>query len=153
MLKYIRHTTALAVFALAGACSGGDDQKGQEKPDASAPPSPAAAVPDVKATGKVIVVELYTDEKGNYFKPAKFEVHRGDLIRFTLMSGVHNVNFLADSNAGKGYLPPASDFLQIPGQTYDLLVSLAEGRYYFQCDPHALLGMIGYLEVEDESDD
>jgi plastocyanin len=43
-----------------------------------------------------------------------------------------------------------SDFLQLPDQTYDLLVSLAPGKYYFQCDPHALLGMIGHVEVEDE---
>lgn len=32
-----------------------------------------------------------------------------------------------------------------------MLVSLAPGDYYFQCDPHALLGMVGKLEVEDES--
>jgi plastocyanin len=43
-----------------------------------------------------------------------------------------------------------SEFLQLPGQTYEYVVSLAPGKYYFQCDPHALLGMIGHLEVEDE---
>ena len=101
------------------------------------------------STGKVIVVEAYSDEKGNYFKPNEIEAHQGDIVRFTLKSGVHNVNFLADSNPGKTGLPPASDMLQLPDQTYDLHVTLAKGHYYFQCDPHAALGMKGKLEVED----
>ena len=99
-------------------------------------------------TGRVITVELYSDEKGNYFKPNDIEAHRGDVVRFTLKSGVHNVHFLADSNPGAQGLPPASDFLQLPDQTYDFVVSLEKGHYYFQCDPHALLGMKGHLEVE-----
>ena len=99
-------------------------------------------------TGKVVVVELNSDAQGNYFKPAKFEVHRGDVIRFTLKSGVHNVHFLPDSNPGKANLPPASDFLQLPDQTLDVPVNLAPGKYYFQCDPHAALGMQGHVEVE-----
>jgi plastocyanin len=77
-------------------------------------PSASAAAPSVKPTGRVITVELYSDEKGNYFKPAKLEAHRGDLIRFTLKSGVHNVHFLPDSNPGAQGLPPASEFLQLP---------------------------------------
>lgn len=100
-------------------------------------------------TGKVIVVEAYSDEKGNYFKPAEIEAHKGDIIRYTLKSGVHNVHFLPDSNSVKEGLPPASDMLQLPGQTYDLKVTFAKGKYYFQCDPHAALGMKGHLEVED----
>jgi len=60
------------------------------------------------------------------------------------------VHFLPDSNSIKTGLPPASDLLQLPDQTYDLPVSLAPGRYYFQCDPHALLGMKGHLNVEKE---
>jgi len=27
-------------------------------------------------------------------------------------------------------------------------VSFPKGKYYFQCDPHAALGMFGHLEVE-----
>ena len=33
--------------------------------------------------------------------------------------------------------------------TYDIAVDFKPGHYYFQCDPHALLGMIGRLEVEE----
>lgn len=138
----------LVVLAALSACSGAEKAPSQATPgkeEASA--SPAASV---KPTGRVITVELYSDEKGNYFKPAKLEAHRGDLIRFTLKSGVHNVHFLPDSNPGAQGLPPASEFLQIPDQTWDFVVSLAHGHYFFQCDPHALLGMIGRLEVEDD---
>jgi plastocyanin len=153
-MRHTHLTTIAAALVLSGACSGGETPA----PGGSAAESPSTApsaqsAPDVKPTGKIITVELITDEKGNYFKPAKFEVHRGDLIRFTLVAGVHNVHFLADSNPGKKGLPPVSDFLQLPDQTYDLLVGLAPGHYYFQCDPHALLGMVGHLEVEDDDDD
>jgi plastocyanin len=60
---------------------------------------------------------------------------------------VHNVNFLADSNPGKTGLPPMSGLLQLPGQTHDIAVSFAEGTYYYQCDPHAALGMKGHVKV------
>jgi plastocyanin len=143
-----RTSTLVALIALA-ACSG--EKKEAEEHGGDKPTAPAAGVgaPSVTPTGKNIVVELYTDEKGNYFKPNKFEVHRGDKITFTLMAGVHNVHFLPDSNPGKKDLPPASEFLQLPGQTWEYIVALAPGKYYFQCDPHALLGMVGHIEVED----
>jgi plastocyanin len=38
--------------------------------------------------------------------------------------------------------------LQIPGQTYDLKVALEPGVYYFQCDPHAALGVKGRVKIE-----
>jgi plastocyanin len=108
-----------------------------------------AAVGAVKPTGDTIKVELYSDATGNYFKPNEIEAKRGDVIRYTMMVGVHNVHFLPDSNTIKTGLPPASDLLQLPGQTYDLLVTMPEGKYYFQCDPHAALGMKGHLKVEE----
>jgi len=137
----------VALLVALGACTGGEkapSQASSGKAEPSATPNAA-----VKPTGRVITVELYSDEKGNYFKPAEIEAHRGDVVRFTLKSGVHNVHFLPDSNPGAQALPPASDFLQLPDQTFDYVVSLAKGHYYFQCDPHALLGMKGHLEVED----
>jgi plastocyanin len=137
----------LVVLIALGACSGSEKAPSQAAPG-KAEPGPAAAA-SVKPTGHVITVELYSDDKGNYFKPAEIEAHRGDVVRFTLKSGVHNVHFLPDSNPGVPNLPPASDFLQLPDQTFDLVVSFAKGHYYFQCDPHALLGMKGRLEVEE----
>jgi plastocyanin len=150
MIKSTRRAGVVALVLgaalLAGACSkeGNGEGKGEEQREESHEESGGGA-----GSGKVIVVEAYSDSAGNYFKPADFEVHRGDTIRFTLKSGVHNVHFLADSNPGKSGLPPASDMLQIPGQTFDLPITLGEGRYYYQCDPHAALGMKGHIKVED----
>ena len=148
----VRVITAISfVVAAAISCSKGENGATTDTPQAVAPATPAAAGgPATPAPGrKVIVVELVTDEKGNYFNPSEIEAHQGDVIRYTLKIGVHNVHFLADSNTIKTGLPPMSEMLQLPGQTYDVPVNFPEGKYYFQCDPHAALGMKGHLEVED----
>jgi plastocyanin len=143
----MRAATALALLATLAACggSGGDASDTAGAPAATGDSPAAAAQP--AATGDTIVVQMITDEKGNYFEPKEIDAKAGDLVRFTLTSGVHNVHFLPDSNAVKSGLPVASDMLQLPGQTYDLVVALEPGTYYFQCDPHALLGMMGHLRV------
>jgi plastocyanin len=140
----IRHrgiaALALGIALFAGACGKDQEARGERE---------EAHESERAATGRVIVVEAYSDANGNYFKPSSIEAHRGDVVRFTLKSGVHNIHFLPDSNPGKTGLPPASDMLQMPDQTYDLNVTFGKGRYYFQCDPHAALGMTGHLRVED----
>lgn len=135
----------ISVLAIAAAaltvCADGGGENGAGTSGAT------AAASSVTPTGRVIDVQMVTDEKGNRFEPATIQAARGDVVRFTLKTGVHNVNFLPDSNAGTANLPKASEFLQLPGQTWDLTVALDAGSYYFQCDPHALLGMVGRLEV------
>jgi plastocyanin len=144
------HQTArtLALALLLVSCGG----EAAPPPEGAGPaPANGAAAGGVAATGDTITVEMITDESGNYFRPAEIEAHRGDVVRFTLGIGVHNVHFLADSNPGVPNLPAASEMLQLPGQTHDVLVDLPAGRsYFFQCDPHALLGMVGHLRVEDD---
>jgi plastocyanin len=135
--------TPFIVALVAAACSGGSADK---PADQSSPSLPAEA----SAGGDTIVVEMFSDATGNYYKPNDIEAHKGDVVRFVLKSGVHNVNFLPDSNEIKTGLPSPSEMLQLPDQTYDLVVSMQEGHYYFHCDPHAALGMKGKLEVEDE---
>jgi len=140
-------SAALGALVLA-ACGGGEKQ-----PAAGAPPAaaPAAAAPAGTETpdpgGKVITVLLITDATGNYFQPKEVEARQGDVVRYTVSLGVHNVEFTADSNPGKKNLPKTSDLLQLPGQTYDVKVNLDPGKYYFQCIPHAALGMRGHLTV------
>ncbi|MGH7624248.1 MAG: plastocyanin/azurin family copper-binding protein [Gemmatimonadaceae bacterium] len=139
--------SALALVACGGTKTGDSTSAPGAATGAAAGAAPAVTGP---APGrKVVVVELHTDEAGNYFKPSKLEVEQGDVIRFTLVTGVHNVHFLPDSNPGRTGLPPASDLLQLPGQRLDIPVTMPKGHYYFQCDPHAALGMRGHLEVED----
>lgn len=138
---------ALAVSAvLVAAACGKDTGAAGGRASAATDQEPAA---DEADAGRTIDVAMFTDSSGSYFRPNEIEAKRGDIIRFTLKVGVHNVHFLPDSNPGKTGLPPASDMLQLPGQTYDLKVDLGEGRYYFQCDPHAALGMVGHLKIED----
>jgi plastocyanin len=98
----------------------------------------------------VIEVKMLTDDEGNNkFDPADITAKEGDVLRFTLVSGVHNAHFVADSNkTATGALPPATQLLQLPGQTTDITLGFGKGRFYFQCDPHALLGMIGHVTVE-----
>ncbi|MDQ2669776.1 MAG: plastocyanin/azurin family copper-binding protein [Gemmatimonadota bacterium] len=140
--------TLLAASLLLGGCSDSACDSAPAGGDAAqAAPSPAPAAP--AATGRVIEIRAVTDDKGNYFEPREVEARRGDVLRVVLVSGVHNLNFLADSNPSGAVLPPATEMLQLPGQTVDIPVTMAEGEYYFQCDPHAALGMVGELEVED----
>ncbi len=156
-MRYIQITPIIVAAVLLAACSG-KEQSASESAQQPAPAPAASAsssgfgenlTPD--AGGKVIEVHMLTDDQGNNkFEPSEIEAHQGDVIRFTLKTGVHNVDFFADSNAVKTGLPAASALLQLPGQTADLKVALAPGKYYFQCDPHAALGMKGRLEVEEK---
>ena len=131
---------SLFVAILAAACGGAKEP---------AAPGAAAAKPGVAATGKVITITMITDEKSSRFEPNQVEAHRGDVLRFTVGVGVHNVHFLPDSNPGIPDLPPASELLQLPGQTLDITVDFPAGKtIYFQCDPHAALGMRGHLKVD-----
>jgi len=144
--NHIRMLSLLTTMLIATACTG--EKKETENESAEHAQTPSVAAPSAQATGDTIVVEAITDGTGNFFKPNDIEAHPGDVIRFKLVMGVHNVHFLPDSNQIKTGLPPASEMLQLPGQTYDLVVTMAPGHYYFQCDPHAALGMKGRLEVE-----
>ena len=124
--------------------------KGSEKPVAPSAAAPSAqGVATPAPGGKVIVVQATTDDKGSFFTPSEITAKAGDVLRFTLVQGVHNVNFLPDSNPGISNLPPISDFMQLPGQTIDIVVPDAKGKkLFFQCDPHVLLGMKGHITVE-----
>lgn len=137
-MRTIRHTACLGAILLAAACGGGE-KKETAKPEQAAQPA---------ATGADIEVIATTDDKGNYFEPKEITAKPGDVLRFKLVTGVHNVDFLPDSNPGKTGLPPASAFLQLPGQTIDIPLTFGEGDFYFQCDPHALLGMKGKVHVK-----
>ena len=96
-------------------------------------------------------MHLLTDDQGNNkFEPNEIEAHQGDVIRFTLKTASTTSTSCRTRTAIKTGLPAASALLQLPGQTVDLKVALAPGKYYFQCDPHAALGMKGRLEVEEK---
>lgn len=99
-------------------------------------------------TGDVIVVRMITDEAGNRFDPETVTARAGDVLRFTLVTGVHNASFPAAGNPGATGLPAPTRLLQAEGETADVTVAMGPGTYRFQCDPHAALGMTGTLTVE-----
>ena len=154
-----QHTIRIAALAVAStflmACpkdkeTGSGESATASTGTAATQQSAAGGEQTPDAGRQVVVVKMISDGASNRFEPANVEVHRGDVIRYTLESGVHNVHFVADSTPGAQGLPAAaSDFLQLPGQTYDVKVTWKEGKYYYQCDPHAALGMVGRVEVED----
>lgn len=143
--RLVRPLFAIATILIVSC--GGDTAVPSPEGDDDSPA--AAAASDAKLTGTIIEITMHTDEKGNYFSPSEIEAHEGDVLRFKLVTGVHNVNFLPDSNPGKTGLPPVSMYLQLPGQTLDIPLTFGEGDFYFHCDPHAMLGMVARLEVED----
>lgn len=145
----LRRTTLTAAALLALAACGGDKAASS---DSGAAPSgaPADAAPAAPApTGTVITIEMITDDSGNYFKPAEVTAKPGDVLKYVLVTGVHNVHFLPDSTPGATGLPPASAFAQLPQQAIEVPVNFPAGKtYYYQCDPHAALGMKGHVKVE-----
>lgn len=132
-------------LSVATAACGGDATANDEVASGVATEASASAP---TPTGEVIEVKMITDGAGNYFEPAEITANRGDVIRFVLESGVHNVSFPSGENPGLSDLPAPSQYLQLPGQTYDLTVDMDAGEYFFQCDPHAALGMVGTLTVQ-----
>jgi plastocyanin len=98
--------------------------------------------------GNVVVIRMVSDESGNRFEPASVAVRRGHVLRFTLVSGIHNASFPADRNPGKTGLPAPTELLQAAGQTKDVPLDLAPGEYTYQCDPHVMMGMTGKVVVK-----
>ena len=147
--RRLRSLAAVLTVSLTIACGGGDAESDHDDDAPGANGSQSQGSP--RLTGTIIEITMHTNEKGNYFEPARIEAKPGDVLRFKLATGVHNVHFVADSNPGvaKEKLPPVSMFAQLPGQTIDIPMTFGEGDFYFQCDPHALLGMIGRVKVDD----
>ena len=117
----------LLLSLAAAACSA-------EKQDAPEAERADDVAPAPAATGNIIEVKMITDDKGNYYEPAAIHAETGDVLRFTIVSGVHNVNFLPDSNAGKQGLPPASELLQRMDDARKEF-SDDDAERHAQCDP------------------
>jgi plastocyanin len=141
----MRIRTGLAAVAAALLAIGCGDGSNATNPANGGATAQAATVP---LTGNVIEVRMVSG-RGELFEPDVIEARRGDVIRFVLEAGVHNVSFPADRNPAGVALPAASPFLQLPGQTHDVTVDMPAGSYFFQCDPHVMLGMVGTLTVQD----
>jgi plastocyanin len=137
----------LLTAVVSSACGGADGAGSAAAPAGPSAPS-AATTSSVPLTGNVIEVEMASRPgMGEVFSPAELTVKRGDVVRFKLVSGVHNASFPANKNPGGVALPAATPYLQAPGQTHDVAIDLPAGEYHYQCDPHVALGMVGKLVV------
>jgi plastocyanin len=147
-MKRISLFAAFTAMAVAVGACGGDTPSGAAPTGAAGSAEPAAS--SVPTTGNVVEVKMISDpSRGEVFDPAEFTVQRGDVVRFVLQSGVHNASFTPNKNPSGVKLPKASPYLQAPGQTYEFVVEQPNGEYYFQCDPHVALGMVGSMTVTD----
>ncbi len=147
--KIVWPVLALA-FVMVGCKGAGSNSASNPSSDAASAPAPAQPTlgQAVKPNGTVHEVKLIADAKGARFDPAAVTAKSGDVVKFVLTSGAHNVHFLPEKNPGAQGLPAATDVLQLPGQSYELLVGAKPGTYNFQCDPHAALGMVGSITVQ-----
>ena len=145
-------TSPIAALVLAAALAAGcgsADAPSAARADGAAAAAPAASS-SVPATGNVVEVEMMSNPgQGEVFGPAELTVKRGDVVRFKLVSGVHNASFPAQKNPAGVKLPATTPYLQAPGQTHDVVIDLPAGEYHYQCDPHVALGMVGKLIVTD----
>jgi len=108
----------------------------------------AETTPSVEPTGEIIEVRM-TAAGGGAFEPSELTARQGDVIRFVNVEDVHNISWPAGQNPSGANLPPTSPFFTAPGETHDVLVEMEPGSYFFQCDPHVPMGMVGTLEVID----
>lgn len=109
---------------------------------AASPRRPSGARP-----ATVIRVLMTRDRTGPRFEPSEIVARPGDTLRLVNGVGSHDLDFPADSNPRGVTLPAPTALAERPGDSTDLVVTLRPGSYFFQCDPHARLGMIGHLRV------
>jgi plastocyanin len=104
------------------------------------------------AAPHTIVIKL-VDRSGSVpfaFEPANFTAQRGDTLRFVQASAqMHNVHFMSQPAGAKLGGASVSPYFTTKGQSYTLVVDsrFTQGKYEIMCDPHAALGMHGFLTV------
>lgn len=85
---------------------------------------------------------LNSGEGGNMiFEPAVIKVSKGDTIHFKAVDMSHN-------SASVDALMPSGASAWAGAMNQDISVTLdVEGVYVYQCDPHAMMAMIGVVQV------
>ena len=117
------------------------DGGGNQHMDGTAPDVPFDATPFSINTFSSVTHTV--TNAGNSFVPETLYIQEGDSVYWSI-SGNHNVNgsLATYPNNPEGfYSGPA------PQTSFGYLFQTA-GAYSYQCDPHAGIGMTGYIEVE-----
>ncbi len=89
-----------------------------------------------------IVKMLNSGDGGNMiFEPAVIKVSKGDTIHFKAVDMAHN------SATMNGMIPAgAKEWSSELNKDFSIALD-AEGVYVYQCDPHAMMAMIGVIQV------
>jgi pseudoazurin len=89
-----------------------------------------------------IVKMLNSGDGGNMiFEPAVIKVSKGDTIHFKAVDMLHN------SATIDGMLPAgAAEWASELSKDFSIALE-TEGVYVYQCDPHAMMAMIGVIQV------
>ena len=89
-----------------------------------------------------IVKMLNSGDGGNMiFEPAVIKVSKGDTIHFKAVDMAHN-SATIEGMIPEGAASWASELSQDVSITLD-----TEGVYVYQCDPHAMMAMVGVIQV------
>jgi pseudoazurin len=96
----------------------------------------------LSAGSEHIVKMLNSGDGGNMiFEPAVIKVSKGDTIHFKAVDMAHN------SATIEGMIPAgASAWASALSQDVSITLD-AEGVYVYQCDPHAMMAMVGVIQV------
>lgn len=96
---------------------------------------------------------INTAEGANFFTPAVVTIQAGDTITFTnagstqTSPGFHNVDF--DDSVPNGSVPSGFVASSATTQPWTVTVKFDEpGTYFFFCEPHKAVGMVGRITVE-----
>jgi plastocyanin len=77
------------------------------------------------------------------FDPSSLDIEIGETVEWVWVSGAHNVN------GSQASFPNNPEYFESEfgtGLTYSYTFNIA-GRYDYQCDPHASMGMVGSITV------
>jgi pseudoazurin len=106
----------------------------------------ATSAPKIElSSGSEHIVKMLNSGVGGnmIFEPAVIKVSKGDTIHFKATDMSHNSASMADMipNGATSWSGPMNEDISIKFDT--------EGVYVYQCDPHAMMAMIGVIQVGD----
>ena len=100
------------------------------------------------AVGKNYEVQMLNQGSEGYmvFEPAVIKIQKGDLVTFKATDAAHN-------SASIDGMIPAGAKVWNSKLSQDITVTFnVEGIYGYQCTPHAMMAMIGLIQVGDNKD-
>ena len=139
----------------AGTDGGGDGAGGSDAGGSAGTGSAGEGGPDTGATGDGSGADgseapdhvVTTDNDTDVFQPADLVISAGDTVRFEMTSRHNAVQVSEEVYQDRRVEPLEGGFVVWFGQTEDILFS-DPGVYYYICEPHVVMDMVGTITVE-----